>query len=72
MHFAGQGHAISMGFMLGGSVIPAAVFSESLLRFYPVKCWFVLLGHPHALVVCPCVEAAFLKGETREGARFCA
>lgn len=72
MHFAGQGRVISIGFMLGGSVIPAAVFSESLLRLYPVKSCFVLFGHLHAVVVCPCVEAAFLKGKTREEDRFCA
>lgn len=44
----------------------------SLLHLCPVKCWLVLFGHLQAVVVCPCVEAAFLKGKTREGARFCA
>lgn len=72
MHFAGQGHVISVGFVSGGSIIPAVAFSESLLRLYPVKCCFALVGHLPDVVACPCVEAAFLKGKRREGARFCA
>lgn len=66
MHFAGQGHVISIGFMLGSSVVPAAVFSESSV-FISSEALFRVIRIP---ACCRCVSicrGSFSPKENKRG-----